>query len=286
MDPTTHGLRITSVLLTMMMLQSVFGDSPQPALKAITQPRVLVIAHRGASADFPENTIPAFLGALEVGADLVELDYYHARDQVPVVFHDKTLDRTTDALQRLGREKIPIDSLTLHQLRQLDAGAWFSDRFAGTRIPTLRESLSAIQGKSITLIERKAGDAATCVRLLRELNLVEEVVVQSFDWQYLEGCHEQDQRLVLGALGDKELTAERLSEAAAAGARVVGWNHEDLDAAAIKRAHDRGLRIWAYTVDEEPKARQLIADGIDGLITNRPKWLRTLIEQITEATTE
>ncbi len=267
-------------VVAMSIYATAFGDSPQFAVQLITQPRVLVIAHRGASADFPENTIPAFSAAVDVGADLVELDYYHAKDQVPIVFHDKTLDRTTDAQKQLGTEKIPVSSLSLDQLQELDAGSWFADRFAGTRIPTLRDALSTIQKGSTTLIERKDGDAATCVDLLQELNLLEQVVVQSFDWKYLRNCHQRDSRLVLGALGDKELTSDRISEAAATGARVVGWNHEDLDTAAIQRAHDQGLRVWAFTVNEEAKARQLIASGIDGLITDRPQWMRNLIETI------
>jgi glycerophosphoryl diester phosphodiesterase len=130
------------------------------------------------------------------------------------------------------------------------------------------------------LIERKDGDAATCVKLLQELNLVEQVVVQSFDWKYLADCHQRNSKLILGALGDKELTDDRIAGALTTGARVVGWNHEDLDPAAIRRAHDRGLRVWAYTVNEEAKARQLITGGIDGLITDRPQWMRNLIETV------
>ena len=74
-----------------------------PAEKLTTARRVLIIAHRGDSKAAPENTLPAFRSALRAGADLVELDYYHSSDGVPVVFHDRELDRTTDAVRRWGR---------------------------------------------------------------------------------------------------------------------------------------------------------------------------------------
>ena len=147
----------------------LFAEANRPAARLVVQPRVLVIAHRGASADYPENTIPAFEAAADAKADLIELDYYHSKDQVPIVFHDQELDRTTDACQQLSREKIAVNTLDWQQLQQLDAGTWFRPEFAGTRIPTLREALSTIRGRSIALIERKGGDAGTCVQLLRRI---------------------------------------------------------------------------------------------------------------------
>ena len=276
-------------IVTLWVISMTHDLSAQPPLRAarvVAEPRVLVIAHRGASADFPENTIPAFCAACDAGADLIELDYYHSQDGVPVVFHDETLDRTTDACQRLGREKVAVQSLELSQLKGLDAGSWFGPQFAGTQIPTLQEALCAIQGKSITLIERKHGDAVTCVRLLHRLKLVDQVVVQSFDWQYIKECHEQEPRLVLAALGDKELSFARIAEAAACGARMVGWKAEDLDAAAIERAHQKGLRVWAYTVNDSPEAERLMQGGVDGLITDRPKSMRSIVRHPSAETAE
>jgi len=253
-------------------------DRTLPARRLIAEPRVLVIAHRGASLSAPENTLPAFKRAIQDQADLVELDYYHARDGVPVVFHDKHLDRTTDAIARWGGTEIPVETKTLTELKQLDAGSWFHPKFAGAGIPTLSESLDLIQANSTTLIERKAGDARTCVELLETKNLLDHVVVQAFDWEFLSDCRRQSAKLTLGALGEKELSAERLDSIVATGASVVGWNHQDLSRAAVAAVHARGLRCWAYTVNEAPRARQLIEWQIDGIITDAPAAMRRLVD--------
>jgi glycerophosphoryl diester phosphodiesterase len=251
--------------------------TPTIAADLISQPRVLVIAHRGASAEAPENTLPAFQAALDANSDLVELDYVHTSDGVPLVIHDGTLDRTTDAEAVFGGRDIPVDSKPLAELLKLDAGSWFHRRFAGTRLPTLDDSLDLIQTRSVTLIERKAGDAKACIDLLARKRLMPYVVVQSFDWDYLADCHRRAPQLVLGALGSKELTPERLAGIAKAGAKVVGWNEKDLDRAAVDRLHNAGYRVWAYTIDDRRRASELVEQGIDGIITNTPAKLRALV---------
>ena len=164
--------------------------------------------------------------ALAAGADLVELDYHHSRDGKLVVIHDHELDRTTDATNRWAQKKILVETKTATELQSLDAGSWFDPKYAGTRIPLLAEALDTIQQGGVTLIERKGGAPAACIQLLREKNLINKVVVQSFDWQYLRAFHEQEPEQVLGALGppgrfpdgrklsddDKKLSAQWLDE--------------------------------------------------------------------------
>ncbi|MCH8045707.1 MAG: glycerophosphodiester phosphodiesterase [Planctomycetes bacterium] len=252
-------------------------ETQTPAEKLTTSRRVLIIAHRGDSKAAPENTLPAFRSALQAGADLVELDYYHSSDGVPVVFHDKELDRTTDAVRRWGGEKIPLTSKSLAELRKLDAGSWFDAKFAGTRIPTLARSIEVIQAGSVTLVERKGGDAKTCVALLEKHRWTERLVVQAFDWDYLADCHRLAPKLVLGALGSKEITAARLDQIENCGASVVGWNYQDLRKSDVVEIHRRGLRVWVYTVDDLKVAQRLIDLGVDGLITNVPGKMRKLV---------
>jgi glycerophosphoryl diester phosphodiesterase len=92
-------------------------------------PTPLFIAHRGCSARYPENTLAAFKGAIDAGAQMIELDVCLSKDRHLVVIHDKTVDRTTNGS---GAVKM----LTLAQLRQLDAGSWFDPRFNAERLPT------------------------------------------------------------------------------------------------------------------------------------------------------
>jgi glycerophosphoryl diester phosphodiesterase len=241
--------------------------------------RVLVIAHRGDSKVAPENTLPAFASAVKVGADLVELDYHHSADGVPVVFHDRDLDKRTNAVALWGGEKIPLASKTLAELRTLDAGSWFGPQFAGTKLATLDEALDTIQKGSVTLIERKSGDAKTCIDLLHKKGMTGSTVVQAFDWDFLTDCRKLSSGLMLGALGEKELTEAKLDQMVAAGASVVGWNSEHLTKEGIDAIHRRKLKAWCWTVDDPKRATELIEFGIDGLITNRPADMKKLVAE-------
>ena len=250
-------------------------------LELIDSKRPLVIAHRGYSQIAPENTLPAFQLAMDAAADLVELDYYHSQDGQIVVFHDADLDRTTDATNRWAQTKIKLETKTTAELRTLDAGSWFNGQYAGTKIPLLGEALDLIQRSNVTLIERKAGPAADCVKLVREKSLVNKVVVQAFDWQYLRAYHEAEPEQVLGALGPpklladgkkpptipKQLSGAWLDELVKTGARLVVWN-DQITKEAVELAHQRGLKVWVYTINDSDAANRLLDMGVDGLITN------------------
>lgn len=247
------------------------------ARQTVGRPGVLIIAHRGCSCQFPENTLAAFQGALECGVDLVELDYHHSSDGVPVVLHDELLDRTTNAAQVLGRAGLAVGDVTLADLKRLDAGSWFEARFAQQRLPTLAEALDAIQPRSMTLIERKAGDPGQLIKLLRQKGCLEHVVVQSFDWDFVAKCRQMAPALVLGALGNKPPNEGQLEAAAATGADVIVWNYKQLGPAQIRHIHNLGKKAWAYTVNEPADAQRLVRAGIDGLITDDPATIRQAV---------
>ncbi|MCX6923431.1 MAG: glycerophosphodiester phosphodiesterase family protein [Verrucomicrobia bacterium] len=261
-----------------------------PALKLVASRQPLVIAHRGCCQSAPENTLPSFTMALAAGADLVELDYHHTQDSKLVVIHDDELNRTTDAMNRWGRRHIKVESKTAADIQSLDAGSWFEPRFAGTRIPLLAEALDIIQASGVTLIEHKAGPAADCIKLLREKGLINRVVVQSFDWEYLRAFHELEPEQVLGALGPpsqlsdgkkpsrvaRGLNANWLEELQKAGARVAVWSRK-VSREAIQLAHQRGLKVWVYTINDATQAIQLLDLGADGLITNNPSLIRKTV---------
>ena len=245
--------------------QVVFKDSP------------IVIAHRGDSKTHPENTLPAFRSAIGAKADMIELDYYHSRDGIPFTFHDSTLDRTTNITQKLGLSKVPTGSLPWVDLKTLDAGLWKNKQFQGTKIPTLLESLETIQQGSVTLIERKKGDAKTAVALLQKHKLVADVVVQAFDWDYLETCHKLCPDLILGALGGGEFAESDISKIKLTGAQVVGWSYKDVTPKMIELVHAQGWKLWVYTVNDPAEALKLVTSGIDGIITDTPKQIRGVL---------
>jgi glycerophosphoryl diester phosphodiesterase len=243
----------------------------------VAERRTLVIAHRGDSKAAPENTLAAFASAVKVGVDFVELDYHHSSDGVPIVIHDETLDRTTDAVRQWGGEKLPVAARSAAELARLDAGTWFDKRFADQKLPTLDASLDAILPTTFCLVERKAGDAPTLVKMLREKRAIDRVVVQAFDWKFLADCHKLEPKLVLGALGSKELRPAQLDEIVAAGASAVGWKGDDLRPRDVDAIHARGLKCWAYTINDGEKVRKLLEWGVDGIITDVPAMVNPLV---------
>lgn len=267
-------------------------DTSSGATKLIMKHQPLIIAHRGYSDRAPENTLPAFKLALEAGADLVELDYRHSKDGVPVVIHDPKLDRSTNSFKLWKRKRLHVASKTAVELRQLDAGAWFGLPFAGAKIPLLREALELIHTRSMPLIEHKAGEPGVCIRLLRDLGLVNKVVVQSFDWEYLRRFHEEEPSQVLAALGPpgrlangkrplgvvRKLNSAWLKQLHKTGAKVAVWNQK-VSKKAIRLAHEAGLKVWVYTVNEPRLARRLLTAGIDGIITNDPVLIQKELAQ-------
>jgi glycerophosphoryl diester phosphodiesterase len=253
-----------------------------PAERLWQERRPLVIGHRGFPAAAPENTLPSFQLALTARADLTELDYHHTRDGELVVIHDFTLDRTTSATNVWPGKDLKVADYTFDQLRTLEAGAWFAPGFAGTRLLRLETALDAIQQGSVTLIERKAGDAQACVELLRRKSLVNHVVVQSFDWNYLADFHRLEPAQILGGLGpwgsfkgeklsddDKWLSPRWVDEARQIGLKAVVWNKQ-VRREAIAYAHTRGLKVWVYTINDPTVANELLDLGVDGLISDNP----------------
>ena len=259
------------------------------ALEILRTRRPLVIAHRGYSDIAPENTLPAFDLALSAGADLVELDYRETLDGHLLVIHDAELDRTTDVRKRWRRRHNRVAERTFAEISSLDAGSWFAHRFAGSRVPSLGEATSVILKGSIPLLERKNGTVFEIVRFLRGHHLVNKVILQSFDWEFLRQVHEQIPEQVLGALGPaailpngkKPLRVSRglnrlwLKQADKTGAKVVVWTRR-LSKSSVRAAHERGLKVWVYTVNQSRLARHLLREGVDGLITNKPPMLHRL----------
>jgi glycerophosphoryl diester phosphodiesterase len=289
----TLGLALTNAECTVEA-----AEPPSPVETLINLHRPLVIGHRGYNQIAPENTLPSFKLAKAAGADMVELDYYNAKVGKLVVIHDEVLDRTTDVVAKWGEKGVPIKSNTSDELCSLDAGKWFDEKnarshlpsYAGTHLPTLTESLDLIQDGNLTLIHHKEGDAAACLKLLREKNRVNEVAVQSFDWNYLKDFHQQEPQQVLGALGplgsrggkqlseaENVLDESWVDEVKKNGAQVVVWNRQ-ITRQAVEYAHKQGMKVWAYTINEPAVANEMLDLGADGIITDNTSLMwRTIV---------
>jgi glycerophosphoryl diester phosphodiesterase len=254
-----------------------------PAEQLLRHERPLIIGHRGYAAKAPENTLPSFMLALESGADLVEMDYQHSKDGVPMVIHDRFLDRTTDARKKLRRRRVKVSAKTASDIQALDAGAWFDGKFSGAKVPRLAEALEFICGHGgVALIEHKSGDPGTLVDLLRRLRLINKVVVISFDWKFLCELHELEPRQILGALGPparlsngrrpvhlRRRLNSRLNDLAKTGATIAVWDRR-VSRRSIQLARRRNLKLWVYTVNQPKLARKLVSFGVGGIITDNP----------------
>jgi glycerophosphoryl diester phosphodiesterase len=227
---------------------------------------VLSIGHRGNAVYAPENTLASFLSA-EGKADFVETDGRVSSDGVLVIMHDSTVDRTTDGTGNVA-------ALTLAQLKALDAGSWFSAAFAGERIPTLAEMVTNTLRFATPLIEQKAGTAAQYVAELRRLNAVTNVVVQSFDLNFLANVHSLEPSIALCGLGSGTLTTASLNSITNAGARTVAWEKAGVTATEVALVHNWGLKLFVWTVDSPAEIQSFIALGVDGIISNDPAGVR------------
>ncbi|MFM1871937.1 MAG: Glycerophosphoryl diester phosphodiesterase [Planctomycetota bacterium] len=260
---------VVAVFLSACMTAQRSPQSLLDRLDGIAAAGTLVVAHRGSSSDAPENTVVAMRRAVDAGAQLVEFDVWQTADGAWVCLHDETLDRTTDAAKRLGKKGTKVGELRLAQLRELDAGSWKGAEFVGERMPTLAEALAAI-GDAVPMIERKGGDAAALVEELRRLKRIDDVLVQAFDWDWLEQVHRHEPRLVLGALGGKTPTRELLADLPRTGAKFVHWSHTTLDLATVAALREQRYRLCVYTIDADLHLLGAAALGCDWLTTNVP----------------
>lgn len=238
----------------------------------------ITVAHRGDSGDFPENTLPAFAAAVTAGAPMIEFDVHESRDGVIVCIHDDNVDRTTDSRARLDHPDTAVAALSHDELARLDAGAWKGARHAGARIPTLEAALAVIQRGSIAMIEHKAGSAENLVALLRRLGLQEEVLVQSFAWDFVARVHALAPDIALGALGEGALTEARLAALPSTHARLVHWNVDDLRVEDVERLRGLGYLTCVYTANSDATLVGAAALGIDAITTNHPRRLLRLTE--------
>lgn len=245
------------------MLPGLFGLSGAGSEAA----EVLSIAHRGNSLFAPENTLAAF-AATQGKADLVETDGRMSADGRLVIMHDTTVDRTTDGTGTVA-------SKTVAQLKLLDAGSWFSPDFTGERIPTLEEMITNTLPFATPLIEQKDGPASAYVDELRRLNAVTNVVVQSFDWNFLAAVHALEPAVRLGALGSGALTAGTLTTISNSGARIVAWEKSGVTSNEVSLVHAAGMALYVWTVDGADIQNYLDL-GVDGIISNDPGMVRQL----------
>jgi len=227
---------------------------------------VIIEAHRGDSANAPENTLSAFRRALDLGADSIELDVHPALDGTLMVIHDSTLDRTTNGTGA-------IQTKTVEQLRRLDAGAWFATEFAGEKIPSLEEVFTLLAGSRTNLnIEIKASPPGfnvprALVNLLRRFGKERDYIVSSFNLQALLEVRKIEPKITLALIGKGP---EILPQAKLNRLPWIHGNFETVDEQLIALAHAEGLRVNIWTMDDPSRFAYWQGTGLDKICTNCP----------------
>ncbi len=239
----------------------------------VASDRPLVLGHRGASADAPENTLAAFRLALAQGADGVELDVWRCASGEVVVIHD---ERTA----RVGDADLSVPDAPLAALRALDVGAWKGERHRGERIPLLAEALEALPGAVVNVELKSRGRdlrlAEAAARVIERAGAGGRVLVSSFDWRLVVAFRLAAPQVPVGLLFDAE---HRWRLRLWAALRLLGPSavHPDrglVTEARARRWRARGLAVNVWTVDDGAEARSLARLGAAALITNVPGRIR------------
>ena len=232
---------------------------------------VEVTAHRGYSTEYPENTIPAFKGAITVGADWAELDVQQTADGEVIVMHDSSLKRTT------GLDK-EVWQVTWDEIKNLDNGSWFNKKFQTVRIPTLEEVLKVCRGKIRLNMENKPSGhdkdlEEQVAKLLKEYHMRDTCVVSSLKYESLQKVKEADssiETVYITSVSYGNFTDLEYAD---------GYSVEStmLSQSFVNRAQKAGKQIYVWTVNSEDQLEKVVGMGIDNVITDDPVMAKELI---------
>jgi len=242
-----------------------------------TQARTRVIAHRGFSGAAPENTLAAVRAAIEIQADMVEIDVTLTADGHIVVIHDETLDRTTDGSGEVFR-------VTQAELKELDAGSWFDPSFADERIPTLDTVLDEVEGRILLNVEIKSeaverGIVTKVASAIRRQGMTDQVVVSSFSPTALEEMHAEAPDIRTAVLYNAKVHKGQDAVEIVTGldASVFNIKRQRLTKEMMRRCAENNIPVGIYTVNKPRRMRRLVKKGIDAIFTDHPDRLLEIL---------
>lgn len=234
-------------------------------------PPSFAVAHRGASMKAPENTLAALRLAAQMGARAIESDIRLTADDEAVIFHDATLGRTTNGNGYLARK-------TLAQVRELDAGSWFSKKYAGEKIPTLNEWLQTAAAFDVSLnLELKVYSRRQAEVVAKKLTLalkklpsdfIQKVIISSSNQYALQCIAQLDRSLPTALISDQVITKGRMNTLKQVGVRTLHQHVKVANKRYISRVHKEHMRFLAYTVNQKKQAKQLAEMNADGMFTD------------------
>ena len=247
--------------------------TPHTANCELSSLRTTVIAHRGAKAVEPENTLRAFSRAMEMGANMIEMDLHATRDGHVVVIHDNDLRHTTNLRGR-------VSEMTLEEVRKADAGK-------GERVPTLQETLELTRGKIQLYLEIKDRNAAAeTVRMVREYGVKDEVLLASFDLPLMKKLGDEIRDIEIGLiLGNATLNPYVRWREAFPEIAFKNYNYQTLcmqvklcSARLARNIKAQRKNLYVWTANSEHEYQAMIERGVDGICTDTPDKLIKFLE--------
>ncbi len=238
------------------------------SIVAVTNAQTKIIAHRGFSSVAPENTLLAFRKAIEVGADYFELDVQRSKDNKAMVIHDATIDKTSS-----DNQTGEIVQMNSKELKNIKVGYTkkFGDKYADEKLPTLKGALEVAKGKIKVCIEIKSyGLEQEVLEAVNELEMNDQVIIFSFYYPVLAKIRKLDNKIpILYLISEADEMTVDYAKVIDAKAIGVG-SRTDLTKEYIDFAHQQGVEVWQWTVNDEEKMESLMDIGLDGLITDYP----------------
>jgi glycerophosphoryl diester phosphodiesterase len=255
--------------------------------------KINIHGHRGSRGTLPENVIPSFAEARDVGCGFIEFDIHLSKDGIPVVHHDIdiTAKLAKDAHGNVVRTPVCLNDLTLQEIKSYDVGSILLSNFpeqkalpGPTRIPTLEEVMQwkiatapnmnlNIEIKRESIITPKTSSpealASAVMKLLEMYNLVESSLVQSFDFAVVRAVRKLNSKVKLSCLFEKEADFARI--AVENGAQVAALHFPLITEAHVQACHKAGLEVLPWTVNDEEVWDKLVAMGIKSIITDYPR---------------
>jgi glycerophosphoryl diester phosphodiesterase len=244
------------------------------------------IAHRGFSGKYPENTKIAFARAIELGADMIELDVTLSKDKIPVVIHDDTLERTSNGKGKV--RNVPLD-----KLKQFDFGSWMNPKFSEERIPTLEEVLQMIKKSKLGLnieikssaFEKKFSDScieSQTLGLINKYKLFNRIVISSFEPKILLRLRELSSKVKLAYLIEpdyKKLKLDPIYFVNQVKAVSLNMHKSQIKSEIFHRAKERNIPVCVYTVNTTGELRRMNKLELAGVFTNYPDRLKKMTER-------
>ncbi|NLA57761.1 MAG: glycerophosphodiester phosphodiesterase [Firmicutes bacterium] len=234
-----------------------------------------LVGHRGAMGHAPENTLASFQRAIDMGATMIELDVHLSKDEEIVVIHDCDLVRTTT-----GRGL--VEDMTLAEIQSFDAGVVMGPEFEGEKVPTIQEVMELVNHRAALNIEIKAGRSLYRGIVDKLLDVIyaygakDEVVISSFHRAYLREVKQKAEELEVALLFEKP-SPDIFDEAVREKWQGLHPWYRLIDRGFMERAWRHGLSVRAWTVNRISEMEELLHAGVDGIITNFPDVLHSVV---------